>query len=117
MRDHRCLAAACGVCVCPSSRSKIDPESVGGVEVPATFGLHVNVMAIGETAPGLQLPRISDAAAGRLGHLNSFLHSLLGHGLWTDRSGLITCLPGENKRTRKWSSEVEPLRRAFLRVV
>jgi hypothetical protein len=61
---------------------------------PSSFGIHFNVMAIGERSPGVQLPRVSDAATARMDQLNRFMHSLFGHGLWVDQNGLITALPG-----------------------
>ena len=44
----------------------------------SALGLHINVMAMGEGVPGLEMDRVSALAEGRLLQLNLFLHSLLG---------------------------------------
>jgi hypothetical protein len=57
------------------------------------LGLHLNVMALGEVRPGVQASALSRAAALRLDELNLWTHSLLFHGLWVDRAGLVTSVP------------------------
>ncbi len=72
-------------------RSKIE---CSGPESGAGLGVHVNVCAIGDQLPGVELPTLGVAAVHRLDELNMFLHGLLFHGLWMDHEGLLSSLPG-----------------------
>jgi hypothetical protein len=58
------------------------------------LGVHVNVCALGDQRPGVQLPQASQPAMDRLDEVNMFLHGLLFHGLWVDGCGQVSSMPG-----------------------